>query len=189
MNDTPDTLLMADSNGPWGRPGSGGGSNRPSGNGGGQRPRHGGGNDFDEIFRKGQDRFRDMFGEGGGSGGGGAGVPVPDTPSEQGNSGPTSEKSAHWTPFQWVHEAHPCVSAHALQHPAGSVVFGGSGCRRPALLLKHVALRRLQGAQPCGGRPPGRVDANARDGALPTSSRASSCGSSIPASAPATRHK
>ena len=54
---------MANNPGPWGRPKPG------SSGGGGKRPPPPG-NDFDDMFRKGQDQFRDMFGGGGGKKGG-----------------------------------------------------------------------------------------------------------------------
>jgi membrane protease subunit HflK len=50
---------MANSTGPWGRPKPG------SSGGGGKRPPPPG-NDFDDMFRKGQDHFKGMFGGGGG---------------------------------------------------------------------------------------------------------------------------
>lgn len=78
------------SGGPWGGGGSGGGGGnnnnnpwgqRPGGEGGGGRgPGSGGGGggggqppDLDEIFKKGQERFRTVMGGPGGSGGGGGG--------------------------------------------------------------------------------------------------------------------
>lgn len=53
---------MSVSNGPWGKPSGGSGGNRGGGNQG--RPPHHGA-DFDDMFRKGQDRFKGMFGNGG----------------------------------------------------------------------------------------------------------------------------
>ncbi len=50
---------MANNPGPWGRPKPG------SSGGGGKRPPPPG-NDFDDMFRKGQDQFKGMFGQGGG---------------------------------------------------------------------------------------------------------------------------
>lgn len=52
---------MVNEQGPWGRPKSGG-----SGGGGGKRPPGGPNNDFDDMFRKGQDQFKNMFGKDGG---------------------------------------------------------------------------------------------------------------------------
>ena len=52
---------MVNQQGPWGRPKSGGGNG-----GGGKRPPRGPNNDFDDMFRKGQDQFKTMFGQGGG---------------------------------------------------------------------------------------------------------------------------
>ncbi len=52
---------MVNEQGPWGRPKSGG-----SGGGGGNRPPRGPNNDFDDMFRKGQDQFKNMFGKDGG---------------------------------------------------------------------------------------------------------------------------
>jgi len=54
---------MANNSGPWGRPKSGGsGSNGGLGGGGGGSNRPPSGGDFDDMFRKGQDHFRTMFG-------------------------------------------------------------------------------------------------------------------------------
>lgn len=56
---------MANEQGPWGQPSSGGsGGNRGNGGGGGKkRPPN---RDFDDMFRKGQDQFKNMFGKDGG---------------------------------------------------------------------------------------------------------------------------